>query len=72
LEMVQKKYQDLLHEMKKTEREHLKAKKRGDQLQKDKDSNRSELNKVTAMKDKLEKLSRDVTRENKKLKVSIA
>ena len=69
LEVVQKKYSELLQDMKRTERDHQKAKKRADQLQKEKDSQRTELNKVTAMKDKLEKLSRDFTKENKKLKV---
>jgi hypothetical protein len=56
--------------MKRLEREHQKAKKRGDQLQKEKDAQRTELNRANAMKDKLEKLSRDVTKENKKWKVS--
>ena len=57
LEVVQKRYTELLSDMKRTEREHQKAKKRGDQLQKEKDAQRSELNKVTTMKDKLDKLS---------------
>ena len=69
LDMLQRKYTELLHDMKRTEREHIKSKKRADQLQKEKDAGRTELNRVTAMKDKLEKLSRDVTKENKKLKV---
>ncbi|CAI6341827.1 unnamed protein product [Periconia digitata] len=68
LEVVQKRYTELLSDMKRTEREHQKAKKRGDQLQKEKDASRSELNKVTTMKDKLDKLSRDFAKENKKLK----
>ncbi|KAF2795613.1 hypothetical protein K505DRAFT_10129 [Melanomma pulvis-pyrius CBS 109.77] len=68
LEVVQKKYAELLAEMKRTEREHQKAKKRGDQLQKEKDAHRSELNKVTTMRDKLDKLSREFAKENKKLK----
>jgi seryl-tRNA synthetase len=68
LETVQKRYTELLSDMKRTEREHQKAKKRGDQLQKEKDASRSELNKVTTMKDKLDKLSRDFAKENKKLK----
>ncbi|KAF2266326.1 hypothetical protein CC78DRAFT_154419 [Lojkania enalia] len=68
LEIVQKKYSELLADMKRTERDHQKAKKRADQLQKEKDSQRTELNRVTAMKDKLEKISRDFTKENKKLK----
>ncbi|OAL06655.1 hypothetical protein IQ06DRAFT_2341 [Phaeosphaeriaceae sp. SRC1lsM3a] len=68
LEVVQKRYTELLSDMKRTEREHQKAKKRGDQLQKEKDAQRTELNKVTTMKDKLDKLSRDFAKENKKLK----
>lgn len=68
LEVVQKRYTELLSAMKRTEREHQKAKKRGDQLQKEKDAQRSELNKVTTIKDKLDKLSRDFAKENKKLK----
>ncbi|KAI4716862.1 hypothetical protein E4T48_06904 [Aureobasidium sp. EXF-10727] len=68
METVQRKYSELLAEMKRTEREHMKAKKRGDQLQKDKDTQRSELTKANSMKEKLEKLSRELTKENKKLK----
>jgi chromosome segregation ATPase len=68
LEVVQKRYTELLSDMKRTEREHQKAKKRGDQLQKEKDAQRAELNKVTTIKDKLDKLSRDFAKENKKLK----
>lgn len=68
VEVVQKRYTELLSDMKRTEREHQKSKKRGDQLQKEKDAQRSELNKVTTMKDKLDKLSRDFAKENKKLK----
>lgn len=69
IDAVQRKYSELLADMKRTEREHMKAKKRGDQLQKDKDSQRSELTKANTMKEKLEKLSRELTKENKKLKV---
>jgi predicted RNase H-like nuclease (RuvC/YqgF family) len=72
METVQRKYSELLAEMKRTEREHIKAKKRGDQLQKDKDAQRSELTKANSMKEKLEKLSRELTKENKKLKVRFA
>lgn len=60
---------DLLSDMKRHERESLKNKKRGDQLQKDKDNTRSELNKTTSLKEKLEKLCRELQRENNKLKV---
>lgn len=69
LEAVQKKYTELLAEMKRTEREHNKAKKRADQLQKEKDKGITDLNKATQAKDKLEKIARDFTKENKKLKV---
>jgi len=68
LQLLQKKYNELLSDMKRMERDHSKAKKRGDQLQKEKDAQRSELTKVTTMKDKLDKLSRDFAKENKKLK----
>ena len=59
----------LLGDMKRTEREHVKSKKRADQLQKERDASRSELSKTTAVKDKLEKLCRELQKENKKLKV---
>ena len=68
IDTIQRKYSELLAEMKRTEREHIKSKKRADQLQKEKDTQRSELTKATTMKEKLEKLSRELTKENKKLK----
>lgn len=68
LETVQRKYTELLADMKRTEREHLKAKKRADQLQKEKDSTRSDLTKMTTAKEKLEKLCREMQKDNKKLK----
>jgi len=70
LDTVQRKYSDLLAEMKRTEREYQRSKKRADQLQKEKDTNRSELTKMTIVKDKLEKLCRELQKDNKKLKVS--
>lgn len=68
MDAVQKKYSDLLGEMKRVEREHQKAKKRGDQLQKDKDAANGDVRRERGLKEKLEKLSRELTRENKKLK----
>ncbi|KIW82963.1 hypothetical protein Z517_02206 [Fonsecaea pedrosoi CBS 271.37] len=68
IDLVKQKYEELLAEMKKTEREHLKAKKSRDQYQKDAEKSKSEHNKTTTMKDKLEKLCRELTKENKKLK----
>ena len=69
LDTVQKKYAELLADMKKLDRDHAKTKKRSDQLQKDQDKAKSELSKTGTMKDKLEKLCRELTKENKKVKV---
>ena len=69
IEHLTKRCSDLLSDMKRHERESQKNKKRGDQLQKDKDNTRSELNKTTSLKEKLEKLCRELQRENNKLKV---
>ncbi|CAK7264872.1 hypothetical protein SEPCBS57363_001293 [Sporothrix epigloea] len=60
---------ELLHEMKRHERENLKNKKRADQLQKERDQSRTELNKTVSLKEKLEKLCRELQKENNKLKV---
>lgn len=69
LETVQKKYTELLADMRRLERDNTKSKKRADQLQKEKDQGRSELSKTVSIKEKLEKLCRELTRENKKIKV---
>ena len=71
LETVHKKYTELLADMKKLDRDYSKSKKRADQLQKDQDKGQSELNKTVTMKDKLEKLCRELTKENKKVKVRL-
>ncbi|KAJ5389546.1 uncharacterized protein N7496_000614 [Penicillium cataractarum] len=68
LETVHKKYTELLADMKKLDRDYSKSKKRADQLQKDQEKGKSELNKTVTMKDKLEKLCRELTKENKKVK----
>ncbi|KAL1895201.1 hypothetical protein Sste5346_005346 [Sporothrix stenoceras] len=59
---------ELLHDMKRHERESLKNKKRADQLQKDRDQSRTDLSKATTLKEKLEKLCRELQKENNKLK----
>ena len=69
LDVVQKRYSELLADMRRLDRDHVKSKKRADQLQKEKDQSRSELSKTISMKEKLEKLCRELTRENKKMKV---
>lgn len=69
LDVVQKKYSELLADMRRLDRDHVKSKKRADLLQKEKDQSRSELSKTISIKEKLEKLCRELTRENKKMKV---
>ena len=68
IDLLQKKYEELLADMKKLEREYTKTKKRADQQQKDHDKAKTENNKTATMKDKLEKLCRELTKENKKVK----
>lgn len=69
LEAVQNKYTELLGRMKRLDQENAKNKKRGDLFQKEKEAQRSELTKTVSMKEKLEKLCRELTKENKKVKV---
>ena len=69
IDHLHKRCSDLLAEMKRHERESIKNKKRGDQLQKEKDASRNELSKQITLKEKLEKLCREIQRENNKLKV---
>lgn len=68
IELLQRKYEELLADMKKVEREYAKTKKKSDQQQKEQDKAKSEHNKTATMKDKLEKLCRELTRDNKKIK----
>jgi hypothetical protein len=69
IDHLSKRCSDLLAEMKRHERESIKNKKRGDQLQKEKDQSRTELSKTVGLKEKLEKLCRELQKENNKLKV---
>ena len=71
IEALQKRNQELLGEMKKLEREYTKVKKRSDQLQKERDTSRSELNRTTGLKEKMEKVARDFTKDNKKIRVGL-
>lgn len=72
LETVQRKYTELLAEMKRVDRENTKNKKRADLFQKEKDQGRSELTKTQGVRAKLENICRELQRDNKKLKVSHA
>lgn len=69
IESLTKKCTELYADMKRLEKENLKTKKRADTLQKEKDQNRTELNKNIGLKEKLEKLCRELQKENNKLKV---
>lgn len=66
---LQAKCNELLRRMKVAERDLSQSKKKNEQLQKEKDTAKSELNKTTSMKVKLENLSRNVNNENKQLQV---
>ena len=69
LETLQKKYSELLSDMRRMDRENAKNKKRADLYQKEKDQGRSQLTKTDAVKAKMESLCRELQKENKKLKV---
>jgi len=72
IETLQKRVTEHLADMKRLERENLKNKKRGDMLQKEKDHARTELSKSVTLREKLEKLCRELQRENNRLKVRSA
>ncbi len=69
IEVLQRRATEHLAQMKRLERENQKHKKRGDLLQKEKDHARTDLSKTTTLKEKLEKLCRELQRENNRLKV---
>lgn len=69
IDFLLRKSSELLADMRRMERENQKNKKRGDTLQKEKDANRTELSKTVTLKEKLEKLCRELQRDNNKLKV---
>ncbi|KAK9368137.1 myosin-like coiled-coil protein-domain-containing protein, partial [Lipomyces kononenkoae] len=66
--VIQQKYSELFQEMKRHEREHIRAKRRAEQLQKEKDQARSEMAKTLSVKEKLENLCRELQKENKSIK----
>lgn len=72
IEVLQKRVTEHLADMKRLERDNIKNKKRGDMLQKEKDLARTEQSKTNTLKDKLEKLCRELQRENNRLKVRCA
>ena len=70
IDHLTKKSSELLADMRRLDKENQKNKKRGDTLQKERDSSRSELSKAIGLKEKLEKLCRELQRDNNKMKVS--
>ncbi|KAI1505657.1 myosin-like coiled-coil protein-domain-containing protein [Biscogniauxia marginata] len=68
IDLLTKRSSELFANLKRLERENLKNKKRADQLQKEKDSSRTDLSKQIGLKEKLEKLCRELQKENNKLK----
>lgn len=69
IETLQRRVTEHLADLKRMERENLKNKKRSEVLQKEKDHGRTELSKALTLKEKLEKLCRELQRENNRLKV---
>lgn len=69
IDHLTKRCSDLLAEMKLHQRENVANKKRADTLQREKDLSVSNLSKNTTLKEKLEKLCRELQKENNKLKV---
>ncbi|KAK1243931.1 LOW QUALITY PROTEIN: hypothetical protein MKX08_002069 [Trichoderma sp. CBMAI-0020] len=69
IEHLMRRSSELLADMRRLERENQKNKKRGDALQKERDASRTELSKTVGLKEKLEKLCRELQRDNNKMKV---
>lgn len=68
IEHLTKRSSELLADMRRLERENQKNKRRGDTLQKERDNSRTELSKTVGLKEKLEKLCRELQRDNNKMK----
>jgi chromosome segregation ATPase len=69
IDHLTKRSSELLADMRRLEKENQKNKKRGDTLQKERDTSRTELGKTVGLKEKLEKLCRELQRDNNKMKV---
>ncbi|KAF7558061.1 hypothetical protein G7046_g5891 [Stylonectria norvegica] len=68
IDHLTKRSSELLADMRRLEKENQKNKRRGDNLQKERDTNRTELSKTVGLKEKLEKLCRELQRDNNKMK----
>ncbi|KAJ6782166.1 hypothetical protein PWT90_06977 [Aphanocladium album] len=68
IDHLTKRSSELLADVRRLEKDNQKNKKRGDILQKERDINRTELSKTVGLKEKLEKLCRELQRDNNKMK----
>ncbi|KAJ4312382.1 hypothetical protein N0V84_009960 [Fusarium piperis] len=68
IDHLTKRSSELLADMRRLERENQKNKRRGDNLQKERDTGRTELSKTVGLKEKLEKLCRELQRDNNRMK----
>ncbi|APA09406.1 hypothetical protein sscle_05g041760 [Sclerotinia sclerotiorum 1980 UF-70] len=68
IETLSRRVTEHLADMKRLERDNQKNKKRGDVLQKEKDVARTDLAKSNTLREKLEKLCRELQKENNRLK----
>lgn len=68
IEYLHKKSSELLADMRRLDKENKQNKRRGDSLQKERDNSRTELSKTVSLKEKLEKLCRELQRDNNKMK----
>lgn len=69
IDHLTKRSSELLADMRRLDKDNQKNKRRGDSLQKERDNSRSELSKTVVLKEKLEKLCRELQRDNNKMKV---
>jgi chromosome segregation ATPase len=68
IDFLLKRCSEHLAELRRAQRDNKTNKTRADNLQKDKDANRTELSKNVGLKEKLEKLCRELQKDNNKLK----
>jgi taxilin len=69
VDFINERYRELLFNMKRLERDYRTTKRKADQTQKEKDTAKSELNKMTNKNSKLESLSKDLNRMLRELRV---
>lgn len=68
-DFLNEKYRELLFNMKRLERDYRSTKRKADQVQKERDTAKSELGKMTTKNSRLENLSKEVTKINRDLRV---